>query len=341
MAVRVIDWEQRIGHRLRLKDLHILDAAVRWGTMARAAKQLGMSQPSVSEAIASLEETLRVPLLDRSPRGVEPTVYARALLERANIVFDELRQSVRDIAFLSDPTAGEVRVGCPESLAAGFVPAVIERMSRHHPGITVHVVAAQPGEQEFRELRERGVDVLLGRLFKPVIVDDVAVEVLADDAFVVVAGKHSAWARRRRIALADLIHEAWVMFPPASLSGSYIEAGFRARGLAPPARQLTSFSMQLRFHLLATGRFLTVLHQSVLQFNAARWTLIALTTDFAVRPMPLVIFSLKHRSLSPVVHVFMEHARQVAKSLRAGSAEWPGAERVAVSASARAPARRR
>lgn len=309
------NWEHRLGRRVKLRDLHILAAAVRWGTMAKAAPHLGMSQPSVSEAIATLEDALRVRLLDRSPRGVEPTIYARALLKRADVVFDELKQGIRDIEFLANPSAGDVTIGCPESLAAGFVPAVVDRLSRRFPKIVVHVIAAQPGEQEFRELRERSVDMLLGRLFKPVAVDDVQVEILCEDAFFVAAGAQTAWARRRKLTLEELMNESWILFPPNSLSGSYIEAGFRARGLPLPQRRLNSFSMQLRFHLLATGRFLTVLHRSVLQFNAQRWSLKALPIDLVDRSMPIAMFTLKNRTLSPVVQLFVEHAKEVARAM--------------------------
>src|SRR5262245_32081806 len=168
------DWESRIGRRLKLRDLHILFTVVQWGSMAKGATHLGMSQPAVSGAIASLEDALRVRLLDRSPRGIEPTVYARALLKRGHIVFDELKQGIRDIEFLADPTVGEVRIGCPESMAAGFVPAVVDLLSRRYPQIAVHVVAAQTGEQEFRELRERSVDLMLGRLLQPLSDDEIA-----------------------------------------------------------------------------------------------------------------------------------------------------------------------
>ena len=147
-----------------------------------------MSQPAVSEAITRLEDALNVRLLDRTSRGIEPTIYARALLKRGHVAFDELKQGIRDIEFLADPTAGEIQIGCPESLAAGFVPAVIDRLSRRYPKISVHVVVAQPGEQEFHELRERSVDLLLGRLFKPLSDDDVSAEILCQDAFFVVAG---------------------------------------------------------------------------------------------------------------------------------------------------------
>src|SRR5277367_5347083 len=117
MAKQTLNWDGRIGRRFKLRDLHILFTVVNWGSMAKGAAHLGMSQPAVSEAIASLEVALRVRLFDRSPRGVEPTIYARALLKRGHVVFDELKQGMRDIEFLADPTAGEVWIGCPESLA--------------------------------------------------------------------------------------------------------------------------------------------------------------------------------------------------------------------------------
>jgi DNA-binding transcriptional LysR family regulator len=127
MAVRM-EWESRLGRRLRVRDLYILSTVVSSGSMAKAARQLAMSQPVVSEAIANLEHLLRVRLLERSTRGIRPTVYADAMLKRSNTVFDELRQSVRDIEWLADPATGTLTIGCPESIAAtGFPP--------HHPAI--------------------------------------------------------------------------------------------------------------------------------------------------------------------------------------------------------------
>ena len=184
-----------------------------------------------------------------------------------------------------------------------------------YPKIAVHVVTAQTGEQEFRELRERSVDVLLGRLFKPVPFDDVDVEIACQDAFFVVAGANTALARRRKIALAELMNEHWILFPVNSIGGAYIEAGFHAHGLELPQQRLTSFSMQLRLHLLGTGRFLTVLHDSVLRFNAKRWSLKALPIDLRIPPMPIAIFTLRGRTLSPVVRVFIEQAREIAQSM--------------------------
>ena len=80
--------------------------------MAKAAEQLGVAQPTVSETIADLEESYGVRLFDRSPRGVEPTIYGAALHRRCVAAFDELKQSGRDIEYLADPKVGDLWIGC-------------------------------------------------------------------------------------------------------------------------------------------------------------------------------------------------------------------------------------
>src|SRR5438477_13046214 len=85
MSSVTMEWESRLGRRFRVRDLYILSIAVKAGGMAKAARQLAMSQPAVSEAIANLEHMLGVRLLDRSPRGIEPTLPARSqMAERSN-----------------------------------------------------------------------------------------------------------------------------------------------------------------------------------------------------------------------------------------------------------------
>jgi DNA-binding transcriptional LysR family regulator len=300
---------------MKLRDLDILSSVVVRGSMAKAASDLGISQPAISEAIARLEAAAGARLLDRTTRGVEPTVFGLALVKRANVAFDELEQGLREIESLADPTSGDVRVGCPESLAAGFVPAVTERLAQRFPNIRVHVGLAQPGEQHFRELRERSVDLLIGRLFKAVNADDVIVEPLCQDAFFVVASANGRWARRRSLSLHDLADERWILFPADTLSNRFIEQGFRTAGLELPRNVVTSFSIQMRLHLLSTGDFLTVLHWSVLKFNAERWGLKVLPVRLPCGDMPITVFTTAGRTLSPAVGKFVAELRSVASSL--------------------------
>src|ERR1043166_2811805 len=311
-------WGGRIGRRLRLRDLHFLFAVVQSGSMGKAAAQLGVSQPVVSEAIADLEATVGVRLLDRGPRGAEPTLYGRALLKRSQIAFDELRQGIRDIEFLADPAQGEVRIGCPESISAGLLPAVIERMSRQHPRIVFHVAQVNTlnPQLEFPELHKRELDLVLARLVKPFgqfqFEDDV--EHLFDDHLLVVVGAQSQWARRRKIDLADLANEPWIL-PPNSWNSLVLEEAFRAIGLKMPKVCVETFSVALRNELLASGRFITAIAGSMLRLKLGPSSLKVLPIKLPPRPWPVVIIKLKNRMLGPAAELFIECARDVAKAM--------------------------
>jgi DNA-binding transcriptional LysR family regulator len=307
-------WENRIGRRLKLRDLHILAIVVQWGSMAKAASRLAMSQPAVSESIASLEATLGVRLLDRNARGVEPTFYAHALLKRGDVVFDELMQGVRDIEFLANPKVGEIRVASGDTMAAGLLAPVIDRLSRRYPEIVVRVAQASAETLEYPELRERKVDVALARISKSFVQSDLDVEILFDDPSRVVVGALSPWARRRKVTLAELVDEIWT-FTSDQIIRDLITEAFQFHGLEAPQERVSASSMLLRNQLLATGRYLTVLPESVLRHNAKQWSLKALPVDLGMKPMSVAIITLKNRTVSPVVQLFVEQVRAVAKTM--------------------------
>jgi DNA-binding transcriptional LysR family regulator len=194
------------------------------------------------------------------------------------------------------------------------VPAVIDRLSQLHPRVVVHVVTAQTGTQEFQELRERNVDVMLGRLFRAIEEDDIDAEVVGRDRFFVVAGSQNSWTRRRKISLADLVAEPWILNPSDNVIGSYFADVFHRNGLELPPRQVVTFSLDVRMHLLATGRYLTVLSGTTLQHNSERWSLKRLPIDLQIPEMPIAIFTLKNRTIGPVAQLFIEQVRALAKS---------------------------
>jgi DNA-binding transcriptional LysR family regulator len=220
-------WEARIGRRLRLRDLHVFMTVLRQGSMGKAAVELSVSQPAISKAIADLEHTIGVRLLDRTGQGVEPTRYGEALLKWGSAVFDDLRQGVKEIEFLSDPTTGEVRVGTTEFATAGLVPAVIDRMSRQFPRLEFNVMQARTIELQYRDLRERNVDFILGQIMTPDTDEDLNLDILFDDPLLVVAGLNSKWSKRRSIDAAETDRRALV--PSAVRQLRRIARSIRAR----------------------------------------------------------------------------------------------------------------
>src|SRR6202048_2297384 len=256
----ISDMEQTLGaplSDLRLKDLHTLQTVAAVGSMAKSSERLALSQPAISKAISDMEQTLGAPLFDRSSSGVALTDCGRMLVERARVIFDEVRQGVLDIEHMSDPTRGEVRIGTIEPFT-GVVSEIISQLVRRYPRISYHVTVSD-ADSLGRELRERMLDVLIVRWVPPLVADDLEAQVVVKaSSFAVMAERRHPLLLRKKLNLADLMGERWTLSPPDSFSGRIVVDLFRRRKLPLPPTVATTISIYMRLNLLATGGFLTV-----------------------------------------------------------------------------------
>jgi DNA-binding transcriptional LysR family regulator len=307
-------WNERILQRLKLRDLRVLMTAAQTGSMGKTATQLGMSQPAVSKAIAEMERVLDVQLLDRSAQGVEMTRHGNTLLKWAIAVFDDLRQAAHDLQSLSDPASGEIRIGTTDSMIAGFVPAVIDRFTSCYPKVVLEVFPLLTFADQYKELRERTIDLILGRVTVPTRqTNDLNTEVLFEDPMVVAAATGSKWLRRRTVTPAALLEARWSIPPLSSFVRPLIAEAFRAKGLDGPVHTVGSNSVQLSTALLATGRFLGVLSGSTLRLSGKRLGLKRVPVDLPIQPLTTGVVTLKRRAQSPSVYQFIQCAHEVAR----------------------------
>jgi DNA-binding transcriptional LysR family regulator len=307
-------WNERIGRRIKLSDLHILLAVAQSGSMVKAASELAVSHPVVSRSIAELEHTLGVRLLKRNPHGVELTAYGRAMLNRSHAAFDELRQGVKDIEFLADPGAGEVRIGATAPHAS-LVATIAARLHRRYPRMVIHHTSTN-AEVMLRDLDERNLDLLILRKFGPFAEDRLSFEALLDNPNFVVAGESNPWTRRRRVELSELLDELWVLPPAGTRWGSITRDIFAARGLPFPRAAMVALGVEMTNDLLRTGRYLTIHPECILNFPTKHPFIRKLPVQLPVISGPTGILTLKNRELNPAAQLFMECARQVAKPLR-------------------------
>jgi DNA-binding transcriptional LysR family regulator len=304
---------ERIERRLSLHDLRVLMSVIQAGSMGKAAKRLATSQPAISRSIAELEDALGVRLLDRTSQGIEPTEYGRALLRRGISVFDELTQGIKDIRFLADPTAGELRVGASIAIAAGFVTTVVNRLCQRYPGLSFHVLSTDTATAS-RALLDRQVDVAIVHIIEPLPAEHLDVELLFQDPHVVVAGTQSPLLRRRNLKLRDLMDEPWTLPISDSPYGSVVFEAFRAHGLQGP-RTAVSSTLPVRSAMLSTGPFLSMVPRVVLQFPTKDQPFRALKINLPTTSRPLAIVTMKNRTLNPVAQLFTDCAREIAKPL--------------------------
>jgi DNA-binding transcriptional LysR family regulator len=304
---------ERTSPRLKLRDLRILMTVVECGTMGKAAEQLAVSQPVVSKTISDMEHAMGVRLLDRGQHGVVPTAYGRALIKRGIVIFDEMRQGLREIEFLSDPTSGEVSVGATAPVAAAIVAPAVDHLCRQYPRMRFKAVVAD-STPLFADLEARGVDFVIGRIPQRVP-DHYNTEVLFHDEVKVVTGSKNPLAQRRSIALVDLIDEPWILSALDSYFRSLQAAVFRASGLEPPSPAVTATEYHLRLELLANNRLLTIVPGFSIVLPRPRPGVVALSVKLRVARDPVGIVTLKNRSLSPAAQLFIERVRDGTRSL--------------------------
>jgi DNA-binding transcriptional LysR family regulator len=179
------------------------------------------------------------------PAGtVEPTLYGLALLRRGAAVFDELRQGVGEIEYLSEQGVGELRIGYGEPLAITLVAAVVTTLISKHPRLILHLRRADTIALDFRDLRDRKVDLMFGRIALPFREEDLDADLY--HSVVVVAGAQSPWVRRRKLKLADLLDEEWILLPPEMPESEWVASAFRSQELTPPRARVTNFSLDTR-----------------------------------------------------------------------------------------------
>jgi DNA-binding transcriptional LysR family regulator len=217
---------------LKLSQLRHLVTVVECGTVRQAAKALFLSQSSVTKSIQQLEEAVGVPLLHRTPHGVEPTVAGRALLVRARAIDNELREARNDIETILGAGAGEVRIAASPTVATSILPRTVLEFRRSRPRVTLQL---QEGvyPDVLRAVRAGELDFAI--CLVPEWVDDetVSFEILLRDTVSPAVRVDHRFARQR-MKLADLRTAEWVIYRRGQSGRDIFERTFVAAGLEPP-----------------------------------------------------------------------------------------------------------
>lgn len=239
--------------RLRL----LREVALR-GSIAGAARELGLTPSAVSQQLAVLEREAGTALVDRSPRGVSLTGAGHALSLRAGEVLDVLAAARADLDRLAGAPGGPVSVAAVASAALTFVSAAASELTAVHPGIDLDVTVAEPS-QALAALSTGDVDLAVVDEYDYVplaLPEAVVARQLCAESLVLVVP--SEWAGPGRPALSDLGAERWVMPPDDAACGQAVRAACRAAGFEPRVRW-TSDDMLVLAAAVAAGHGIAVL----------------------------------------------------------------------------------
>jgi molybdate transport repressor ModE-like protein len=250
--------------RLRL----LAEVAMR-GSIAAAAREVGLSSSAVSQQLAILEREAGTPLLDRSPRGVLLTGAGQALVARARVILGLLEEARADLDRLTGELAGAVRLGTVASAAASLVSEAATRLLAEHTELELTVTVAEPAES-ISQLSAGDLDVAVVDVYDGVPVpfpDYLTATELLTEPLVVVAPPGVLPAARP--TLAGLAERDWVMPPMTAACGQAVRLACRAEGFEPRVRWETD-DMLLLVRAVAAGHGIAVLPRLAVADNVAQ-----------------------------------------------------------------------
>jgi DNA-binding transcriptional LysR family regulator len=211
---------------------------------------------------------------------------------------------------------GDIRVGCPASVLGGTLSLAVEHFYKQYPRVSLRFDEVTSPGSDFPSLHSRDHDAIIARIARPLVgEDELDVEILFQDPLLIAADMRSPWARRRKIDPAELVDTPWILTAPGTSVYLSVAEAFRARGLAMPKVSVVALSGHLRMSLVSRGPFVTAVPSSLLDFNAARLALKVLPVDLQIEGYPVAIVTLKNRLLSPLVGLFLDHVRTVARPI--------------------------
>src|SRR4029078_10698827 len=149
------------------------------------------------------------------------------------------------------------------------------------------------------QLRERTVDLVINRMPGAFADEQFEAETLYHDTISIVVGADSPWARRRKVHLADLVQEPWVLAKPEGPLWSYVKNAFEAEGLDPPRIAVTTNSYHARFSFLGSGRFISVRSSQASKFQREYPPIKTLPIELPMTRAPVAVITLKKRTASP------------------------------------------
>jgi DNA-binding transcriptional LysR family regulator len=297
-------------NRLRIKQLSLIAALDEFRSLRKVAEAMHLSQPAATKMLHEIEETLGVLLFERLPRGMRPTVFGESVINYAQLMLADLDNLRKQLVAQEAGAVGEVSVGSIMAPAPGLLTRTIIELRARYPLIKISVYV-DTSDVLMQMLEQGKLDIVLGRLLNPGE-HDLNFEVVDNEALSVVAGVHHPLSQVRRLELADLADQAWILQPPNSPMRQLLELAFKEANIASPANLVETASILTTTTLLQGTDMISVVPTSVAKHYATSGMICILPVRIKLQLEPYGIITRKERIPAPAVAVFQECLRSLA-----------------------------
>ena len=202
----------------------------------------------------------------------------------------------------------------------------LQQFTHRYPRVTINIEHLTAEGVNLDGLRDRAYDVALLRLDAiagDVEADDFSLETLFTDELVIAAGLQNPLLRKRKVALAALVDEPWILSPPGYWHHKRVVEAFRKQGLELLKARIHAFTVMLRMQLLAGGPHISVFSGPVMRLYGAKFGIGAIPVEFPNRPWPVVAVTLKRQTQSPTVTSSSPRRATLLRPSSKTNSQWP------------------
>lgn len=296
---------------MELRQIQHFLAVVEQGSLGKAAATLRITQAAVSKSIKRLEDELRVKLLDRSARGVRPTIFGQSFATHARHIAHEALNARYDIEALRGAKGGDLRVGTSPSIARQLLPRAVSRLLARRPGVRIQVFTGMVTDL-FEKIRRGDLDLLVSALPSDVHDDDLVQSDLFTSPVKLVVGPHHRLVEVPDVQLRDLLDYDWIVPIGAASGRDQLEHSFRAVGLRVPVPKIETDSISFICAFLNESRFISLLPHELLTIEqrADRLRPIAVRGTNWCRPVSVV--HRRRTTQPPIVKLLVNELKHLA-----------------------------
>lgn len=299
------------AHQLKTRHLVLLVQLDELRSTLAAAQAAGMTQSAASKLLAEVESVLGLQLFVRHARGVEPTESGRLLVRRARNALTELKQAVAELHALRSGISGRASIGTVVTSATNLVPLTVARLKQRYPQIVVSI-DVDFSENLIERLTAGRLDMVIARIRSVPHVEGLVYEPLAENPHSVFARASHPLARKRRVQLADLARQPWVLPPPGNVLRDRLAVIFTEHGLTLPTQDVETAALPVIVSLLREADMLSVLADEVVQAELDAGVLVRLPVTLPLRLGAAGIVTRRDHRLPPAAQVLLETLRETA-----------------------------
>ncbi|MDR5758853.1 LysR family transcriptional regulator [Caballeronia sp. LZ035] len=310
--------------RLKTRQLLLLAAMEEEGNVRRAADVLGMTQPAASRLLKELEDVLEVRLFDRTPHGMQATLYGEVMIRHARMVLSNLNKAQEEIAALRAGLVGQVRLGVIAAAAARMVPLAIGRVKAAYPQLQIWL-QVETSDVMLPLVAQGQLDIMIGRVLEQhgQLQHAVHYAPIADEPLCVVVRPGHPLEEASDLTLRGIVDAEWVLHPPGSVLRHRIDMAFAELGLNAPQNVVNTNNFLAISSLLLQSDMLAVVPDEVARQYERFGTLKRLAIDLPCRMDTFGIITRGTPSLSPAETVVLQALRDAAAEVYGVPAEAP------------------